>query len=40
MDPTNTSGTYTGFSIGGAVGGGISLQLGVVTDNFGDKGVY
>ncbi|MNJ92156.1 hypothetical protein D3C87_98180 [compost metagenome] len=40
MDPNNTSGTYTGFSIWGAGGGGISLQVGVVTDNFGDKGAY
>ena len=40
MDPNNTAGTYSGFSIGGAVGGGISLQVGIVTDNFGDKGAY
>ena len=40
MNPKNTTGTFSGLSLGGAVGGGISLQFGFVSDNFGDKGLY
>ncbi len=39
-NPENTGGTFSGFSFGGAVGGGISLQFGVVSDNFGDSSFY
>lgn len=34
------NGSYMGFSIGGAVGGGISLEAGFVTDSFGHRALY
>ena len=40
MNPQNTGGTFTGISFGGAVGGGLSLGVGFVTDKFGDRGLY
>lgn len=40
MNPTNTTGTYSGFILGGAVGGGISLEFGFVRDNFGESSFY
>lgn len=40
MNPDNTGGTYAGIMIGGAVGGGISLEFGVVRDNFGSANFY
>ena len=40
MNPENTGGKFSGLTLGGAVGGGISLQLGVVSDNFGDSSLY
>ncbi|WP_286444106.1 MULTISPECIES: hypothetical protein [unclassified Myroides] len=40
MNPANTGGVFAGFTVGGAVGGGIGFTLGLVADNFGDKGIY
>jgi hypothetical protein len=39
-NPENKSGTFSGFSIGGAAGGGISLELGLVSDPTGGKALY
>lgn len=40
MNPENTKGTFSGFTLGGAAGGGISLTFGFVNDNFGDSSFY
>ncbi|WP_347065409.1 RHS repeat-associated core domain-containing protein [Flavobacterium sp. WV_118_3] len=40
VSPENKSGTFSGFSMGGAVGGGISFELGLVSDSSGGKALY
>lgn len=40
VNPENKSGTFSGFSIGGAVGGGISLEIGFVNDPTGSRAFY
>ncbi|WP_300486766.1 DUF6443 domain-containing protein [Flavobacterium sp.] len=40
VNPENTSGTFSGLSIGGAVGGGISLEAGFVNDPSGGRAFY
>jgi RHS repeat-associated protein len=40
INPAHKDGTFSGFSIGGALGGGISLEAGIVNDPTGSSALY
>jgi RHS repeat-associated protein len=40
VSPDNKSGKFSGFSIGGAAGGGISMEIGFVNDPSGGRAFY